>query len=356
MIKNMNNIDSKNEIHSQGSILVIVLMVLSSITILSVGLAYRTQIEMHLVFAEAQRIQTYYLALGGIERIKVMLSQEELSPSTVARICQFTNTAEEENLFEQLEDYNLQQNKLLTYSLRDEQGYLNLNHSDPASWSNIDGLTEEFCASILDWMDEDCDISPDGAETDYYQRFEPPYISKDATLNTLKEMLYVKGVIRQLYTGEDLNRNYYLDDNERDGFSQIPFDNEDSRLDPGLVDIFTVYGEGEININTTNQLILSALPGLDNQTAELLLDHKAGPDWKLGTEDDVCYTSSEDFVDVEGLTELQISLLQEYCCFDSEYFRIFSSAGLNNSIQCCLMATVKFEDSQPQILYLERLL
>jgi type II secretory pathway component PulK len=356
MIRCMNNINFKSEMNRQGSVLVLVLIVLSSMTIISVGLAYRTKIEMRIAFAHAQRMQAYYLALGGIERIKALLCQEELTPLTIARICQFSSNAEEENLFEQFPDFDLNEGKLLIYSLRDEQGYLNLNNSDPVSWSNIDGISQECCASILDWIDEDGDTSPDGAETDYYQRLEPPYISKDAPFVALKELLFLRGVTRQLYIGEDLNRNLFLDDNERDGWSQMPFDNEDNRLDLGLVDIFTVYGDGKININTTNQVILSALSGLDDTVAELILSHRAGPDRQLGTDDDMYYTSSDDIANLEGLTELQIALLQEYCSFDSGYFRIFSSAGLNNTFKCSFMATVKLEDSQPQILYMERFL
>lgn len=336
--------------------LILVLIVLSSMTILSVGLAYRTRIEMRLAYANAQRTQAYYLALGGIERIKALLSQEELSPLTIARICQFTGTAKEEGLFEQLNEFDLNEGKLLTYSLRDELGYLNLNSSDPASWINIDCVSEECRAGILDWIDEDDDTSSGGAETDFYELLEFPYISKDSPFVALKELLFLKGVTRDIYLGEDLNRNSSLDENERDGWSKVPFDNEDNRLDFGLVDTFTVYGDGKVNINTTHKAILGALPGLDDEVAEFILIYRAGPDGRLGTDDDMCCTSSEEIANIEGLTELQIELLQQYCCFNSEYFRIFSSAGLNNTFKCCLMATVKCTESQPRILYLERLL
>lgn len=339
-----------------GSVLILVLIVLSSMTILSVGLAYRTLIDMKLAHNNAQRTQAYYLALGGVERIKALLSSQELSASTIAHMCQFTNTAENEGLFEQLKEFDPPEGSSLTYSLRDEQGYLNLNRSDPASWVSIDCVSEECCSTILDWIDEDDDAGPDGAETDFYERLEFPYASKNAPLATLKELLFIKGITRDIYLGEDLNRNSMLDDNERDGPYQIPFDNEDNVLDLGLLDIFTTYGDGKININTARGEILSALPGLDDQAAECILAHRRGPDRQNGTEDDGLLTSTEDLVSVEGLTELQIELLGQYCCFDSEYFRVFSSAGLDSTIKCCLMATIKCTESQHQVLYIERLL
>jgi len=338
-----------------GSVLVLVLIVMSSMVILSVGLAYRTRIEMRLARTNAQRTQAYYLALGGIERIQALLTQKELSPLTIAQICPFTGTAKEEGLFGHLEGYDLMKGKLLTYNLRDEQGYLNLNKSDPLSWVNIDYISEECSSAIMDWIDEDDDAGPFGAETDYYERLELPYISKDGPFVALKEMLFLKGITREGYLGEDLNRNHLLDENERDGFLRIPFDNEDNKLDFGLVDTFTVYGDGKVNINTTYKAILSALPGLDEGVAELILTYRTGPDGQLGTDDDRYCTSSENISNIEGLTELQVELLKQYCCFDTEYFRIFSSAGLNNTFQCCLMATVKCTESQSQILYMERL-
>lgn len=79
----------------------------------------------------------------------------------------------------------------------------------------------------------------------------------------------------------------------------------------------------QININTTHKAILGALPGLDDEVAELILTYQAGSDGRPGTDDDMCFTSSEEIANVEGLTELQIELLQQYCCFSSEYFRIF---------------------------------
>ena len=339
-----------------GSVLVLVLIVLSSMIILSVGLTYRTQIEMRLAYANAERTQSYYLALGGIERAKALLSEQKLSPLRVARVCRFAATAREERLFEQLEDFDPDAGRFLMFSLRDEKGYLNLNRSDPASWTDIDCVGEELSSAILDWIDGDHDVGPGGAETDFYEGLAPPYISKDAPVVALKELLLIKGVTRDTYVGEDLNRNSSLDETERDGRLRLPFDNEDSKLDVGLLDTFTVYGNGRLNINTTGGAILRALPGLDDEAAEHLLIYRAGPDGQEGTEDDGFFASGEDFAKVEGLTELQVELLRQYCCFDSDHFRVFSCAGLNNTFKCCLMATIKYTESQPQILYLERLL
>ena len=261
-----------------GSVLVLVLIVVSSLTIVSVGLAYRTRIEMRLAWSNAQRTRAYYLALGGVERTKALLGQEERSPAVIARICRFNGTAKEEGLFEQLRDCDATKSKYLTYCLRDELGHLNVNKSDPASWENLDIISRDRRASILDWIDADDETSPDGAETDHYQRLEPSYVSKNKPCLALRELLFLRGMTYGAYMGEDINRKSALDDNERDGLLRPPPDNEDNVLQMGLVDIFTVYGDGRININTAPREVLAALPGLDAEAADIVLSHGAGPD------------------------------------------------------------------------------
>jgi len=340
-----------------GSVLILVLIVISSMTILSVGLAHRTRIEMKLAEANSRRTQVYYLALGGIERIKALLSQqEELSPSTIARICHFANTAEEEGLFEQLKDCDTTEAKLLTYVLRDEQGYLDINKSNPASWENIDGFCREERAGIVDWIDTDDDTSGDGAETNFYERMEPAYISKNSACTALKELLFVKGICRNAYLGKGLSRSSLTDGEQRDSDSPVLPDKAGENSNLGFVNLFTVYGDEKININTTSRTILAALPGLDEEVADIVLTYQAGPDGQFGTEDDMCLSSAESIAKVEGLTELQIELLKQYCCFDSEYFRVFSYVRLNSTIEYCLMATVKYAEDGPQVLCVERLL
>ncbi|MBN1186541.1 MAG: general secretion pathway protein GspK [Bacteroidales bacterium] len=356
MKETINNRNSIGKHNMRGSILIAVLIVLSSLIIISLGLTYRTRVEMKLAFTYAQRTKAYCLALGGIERTKALLISDELTPLIITQICQFHNSADEENLFGEIPEYSDDNKKLLSYNLRDEYGYLNLNTSDPKSWENLNLFDNGIYASILDWIDENSDISPDGAETDYYKLLENPYIAKNAPFVTLGELLFIKGVTRRIYNGEDLNRDGFLNADESDGFLKLPFDNEDSMLDYGLTDVFTVYGDGKININTASKMVISALPGLDENVAVLIERNRIGRDGIAGTADDVCITSPEEIALLEELSEIQISLLQEYCCYESQCFRVFSTAGISDTNKCTLMATIEIKDSELKILNMERLL
>ena len=337
----------------KGSILVLVLIVLSSLMVLAVGFTYRTRLQIKLAGAYARQTQAYYLALGGIERMKALITRQELSPQVISEICSFTSSAQLEGLLEPLNRYGIMENTSLIYSLRDEQALLNINVSDPASWQNVPFLPAGFSAEILDWIDTDNDTSPEGAETDYYSRLNPPYLAKNNKCVLLKEILWLKSAAPALYTGEDLNRNGLLDENERDGPAHPPSDNQDNILDLGFTDVFTVYGTGKININTAPPIVLAAVPGLDEGAAELIIAHRLGPDGIPGTDDDIPIANTDDIKKIQGLTDLQIELLQQYCCFDSQYFRAYSHAELADNFHCSLMATIQYTDNQPNVICLD---
>src|SRR5262249_2366769 len=61
----------------------------------------------------------------------------------------------------------------------------------------LPNMTEEIANSILDWMDADSDPRPGGAEDEYYMALTPPYHCKNGPLDSLEELLFVKGVTPQ---------------------------------------------------------------------------------------------------------------------------------------------------------------
>ena len=143
------------------------------------------------------------------------------------------------------------------YGVIDEAGKLNINAmiaNDPKGKALYDALmklpnmTPEVADAIVDWVDAD-DIpgNPDtggggtpGAESAYYQGLAAPYMAKNGPLNSLDELLLVKGVTPQLLYGTDRNRNGISDDNG-------------SYLDRGWSDYLTVHGR-ELNTDSTGAL------------------------------------------------------------------------------------------------------
>jgi type II secretory pathway component PulK len=116
------------------------------------------------------------------------------------------------------------------FGVIDECGKINLNAMmklDPSGQilhdvlMKLPNMTEDIANSILDWLDPDDDPRTNGAENEYYSTLTPPYRTKNGPLDSLEELLLVKGVTPQLLFGNDRNRNGVLDPDENDGSGAV---------------------------------------------------------------------------------------------------------------------------------------
>jgi len=103
------------------------------------------------------------------------------------------------------------------FGLVDESSKINLN-SLPFfdSWTPgsarqilmaLPNMTEEIADSILDWVDEDDEEREYGTESSFYSSLSPAYAPKNGPLDSLDELLLVKGVTPELLFSLDTNRN-----------------------------------------------------------------------------------------------------------------------------------------------------
>lgn len=133
----------------------------------------------------------------------------------------------------------------------DESGKINLNALlkwDPSGQKAHDillamqlpNLTEDVINSILDWLDPDEEERSNGAEDIYYGSLTPSYHAKNGPLDSLDELLLVKGVTPRFLYGNDRNRNGVLDPEENDG---------SGGLDRGWSAYFTIYSR-EANVDS----------------------------------------------------------------------------------------------------------
>jgi type II secretory pathway component PulK len=148
------------------------------------------------------------------------------------------------------------------FGLVDEASKINLN----APWLTADmieylpGMTPQIAAAIMDWRDANSTVSDNGAEDETYSRLPQPYRTKNAPFESVEELRLVAGVTADILYGEDANLNGVLDANENDGDDSPPYDNRDGRLDPGLLEYFTVYSrEPTTGTNINNQQEIQAL-------------------------------------------------------------------------------------------------
>jgi hypothetical protein len=108
------------------------------------------------------------------------------------------------------------------YGVADECGKINPNammRLDPTGaglgevLKKLPNMTDEIAANIVAWMGGTAGLEAGGAGNDYYTTLTPPYRSKNGFLDSIDELLLVKGVTRELLYGSDSNRNG-LDDEQ----------------------------------------------------------------------------------------------------------------------------------------------
>lgn len=162
------------------------------------------------------------------------------------------------------------------YGLTDESAKINLNRVRPHILKRLLGTASPLSSedadivgdSVADWIDADDHLNPSGAENRYYAALKRPLVPKNAPLNTLEELLYVRGVTPELLTV----------------------------IEPYV----TLYGDGRINVNTAPVEVLRAA-GLPKRFAVAVVTFRQGPDTMAGSKDDRVY---EDLTDLEAVVEL----------------------------------------------------
>ena len=99
--------------------------------------------------------------------------------------------------------------------------------------SMLPNMTPDVANSILDWLDPSSTIPrTNGAKDEYYPTLTPAYHVKNGPLDSLEELLLVKGVTPQLLYGNDVNRNGVVDADEDPG---------NGTVDLGWQQYFTIY-------------------------------------------------------------------------------------------------------------------
>jgi DNA uptake protein ComE-like DNA-binding protein len=154
------------------------------------------------------------------------------------------------------------------FGLVDEASKLNLNTATQEMLEGLPGMTAELAAAIIDWRDEDDEVTSGGAESETYLLRQPSYACKNGPFESVEELALVHGATWALLYGEDANRNGVLDPNENDGNQTAPDDNSDGRVDRGLVDYVTVHsrepnrrsdGSARINVSGVTQELTDLL-------------------------------------------------------------------------------------------------
>ncbi|MEP2073365.1 MAG: type II secretion system protein GspK, partial [Rhodopirellula bahusiensis] len=83
----------------------------------------------------------------------------------------------------------------------------------------LPGMDVTIADAILDWIDEDTEPRENGCEDEYYTSLATPYAAANGPIQTVEELLLVRGVTPQLLFGADSNRNGVLDSDEQQRYA-----------------------------------------------------------------------------------------------------------------------------------------
>ena len=147
------------------------------------------------------------------------------------------------------------------FGITDEASKLNLNTATSLMLQNLPAMTSDVADAIVDWADADDTPGQNGAESDYYQNLQFPYVAKNLPLESVEELLLVKGMNKGLLFGYDLNRNGFLEADESQSGGLASAVNSGSSDSRGLFNYVTAWsvepnttidGQPRTSVNGTN--------------------------------------------------------------------------------------------------------
>ncbi len=247
-------------------IMVLWVIVILSVIVLEFSFAMRTEVNISQHYKE--EVQLYAYAEGGIQR-----AIAELIYKSDPKIQQLRQSRKTEEVPEDKKEWITDGRAyLLRYDqgtceirVAGESGKVNINAVSEASLRKIIGqlglegeARDVVVDSILDWRDADDFIHLNGAENDYYQSLKEPYTCKNGPIDSIEELLLVRGVTPDLFYGKK----------EKKGIEGEAVTGGQA----GLRDIFSVYSSGEqVDINSASIPVMKFVLGLPTEIARSIV-------------------------------------------------------------------------------------
>lgn len=273
-----------------GSALVAVLWCVVLLSVTVYGMLDSTRVELRIARNHGDREQAYYLALAGVEKAKALIYSENEERKTSGLNFR-SRLLNDEAAFREIrlgrgiarvyrQGTEEEGRQRIVYGLSDEESRLNVNVASAEQLGKLPNPDPAVAAAIRDWVDSDDELTPQGAEQTYYAELRPPYEVRNGPLETLREMLMIRGVTPELLLGEDTNGNGLLDPEEQDGNTTSPADNGDLVLDRGwsaylclesAVPNVNARGEDRVDLSSASEDQLTAVEGISSDIAKAIV-------------------------------------------------------------------------------------
>ncbi|NQU41246.1 MAG: general secretion pathway protein GspK [Lentisphaerae bacterium] len=317
-----------------GSALMLVLWSVALMAVLIGSFAFDAHIEGRITYYYRNRTKADYLARSGIEVARMlMIKQAEVEDAgeeaegddedrwldAAKRLHQGQDIR---GLIEPLGEGDI------ILDIVPEPARRNVNLLKEEDWERILEVSNvpeprwaELIESVQDWLDADDEARADGAETeDYYSTLESPYTAKNGPLDTVGELLLVKGFSRAIVFGGPLD--------------DIENENGEPLMVTGIEDLLTTYGDGKVNINAASARVLMTLPDVDDLVAGAIIEEREGALLEEGSDEDTSFKDAGDLM--ARVPDLNPDV-RSHVTVDSSIFRITSTGrvgGVTRRVWC----------------------
>ncbi|MGD9082125.1 MAG: general secretion pathway protein GspK [Desulfobacterales bacterium] len=319
--------------NNQGMALLVTLTIITVLIAVALEMNRKTRSVVFSAAASRDRITLSHMASSGIEIAKAMLITDKNHSNHDSLQEEW---ADSEKISELLQDIPFEDGTI-TLIITDELGKFQINslvtypeshtfnESQRDMWhrflsllisqnESLEDLEPDMIInSVKDWIDSGDDeaiTGLNGAESDYYQELDPPYVCRNGPFIHIGELVLIRGVTTEYFelAGGVSGISKYMT-----VFGMTETDNN------------TIAYEGKININTADLPVLTAiLPSGNPELAQAIYDYR------LETSDGEYIhdlSSANWYKEVPGLSDVTID--PKIITTASNFFRIESLATLN---------------------------
>ena len=306
--------------NQRGVAMILTLLILTLLVTTGLELNRAMQVEANLAGNFRDLTQASYIAQSGVEIARALIQEDEPSyDSSDERWAQFETLAvfssqlfKEGHFTGQIMD---ESSKFNPNGLVDSFGIVNQKKKNQLErLFSLLGHNPEKIDAVLDWLDPDEQKRPLGAEREYYASLKRSYVPKNGPLESLGELLMIKGIDIITFYGAD----------EREGLGQY----------------LTLYSDGKININTAGiQVLMSLSPRVDQSMAQAVLGYRSTKPFRL----------NEDLRSIPGWDQIYAEISSEITV-RSNFFSV-GVLGYYRDARAAVQTVVKREGRKTKVLF-----
>lgn len=235
----------------RGSVIIITLWTVTLLTILVAVLAGDIRLSARAAYYQQEEFGNWAKVVSAVNQAEMELMLEQMPPPVTS-----IEDLEEIDRSPYLR-FNGQALELaypvaegITVRVYDHAGKINLRDLNRVRWRELlekqlgeeaDQEIEEMLQAWTDWVDLNQNSTVNGAEDDYYQSLDDPYLPRNAQIESVEEILLIRGF--------------------GDVFADVDLDAA-----------FTLYTDDDlINLNLATREAMELLPGLDDELIEEIM-------------------------------------------------------------------------------------